>query len=117
MNSFLTTPKCYDSFAGASSVGQIMSILVKDKFLFTATSIPADTDATLSHAQLTEVMKVFCVEIHFLNIFYVRKRAYLKVTLMVYIKLLMCYRTCDRRHNIACDAPFPDPRILERVQL
>lgn len=36
-----------------------MSILVKDKFLFTATSIPADTDATLSHAQLTEVMKVF----------------------------------------------------------
>lgn len=43
--------------SGASSVGQIVSILVKDKFLFTATSIPADTDATLSHAQLTEVMK------------------------------------------------------------
>lgn len=36
-----------------------MSILVKDKFLFTATSLPADVEgATLSNSQLTEVLKV-----------------------------------------------------------
>ena len=45
-------------FAGGPSVGQIMSILVKDKFLFTATTIPAEVDGALSHSQLTEVMKV-----------------------------------------------------------
>ncbi len=39
-----------------------MSILVKDKFLFTATTIPAEVDGTLTHSQLTEVMKVRSLE-------------------------------------------------------
>jgi hypothetical protein len=39
-----------------------MSILVKDKFLFTAATLPADVDAALAHSQLSEVMKVKAVD-------------------------------------------------------
>jgi hypothetical protein len=48
--------------AGIATVGQIMSILVKDKFLFTAVTLPADVDAALAHSQLSEVMKVKAVD-------------------------------------------------------
>ena len=44
---------------GSSSVGQLMSVLLKDKFLVTAMSLPPDVDVTaVSNSQLTEILKV-----------------------------------------------------------
>ena len=47
------------SSPGFGSFNQIMSILVKDKFLFSAATLPREVEgATLTNQQLTEVLKV-----------------------------------------------------------